>query len=161
MKEESMKIFANAVVTLSFKLFDADGELIEKSDAPVTYLHGGYSDIFPKAEEALNFKAVGDVVKLSLEPEDAFGDYDPMLVRLESLADLPPDTVVGGYLSSGDGEQVWRVTEISDGKAVLDANHELAGQRVWFECTVLDVRAATEEEIEHGHAHTAHSRHCH
>jgi len=159
--EEGMKIFTNAVVTLNFKLFDSDGELIEKSDAPVTYLHGGYSGIFPKAEEALNFKTVGDVVKLSLEPEDAFGDYDPALLRLEPLDELPPDIEVGGYLSSGeDDAQVWRITEISDGKAVLDGNHELAGQRVMFECTVLDVRAATEEEIEHGHAHGVHGR-CH
>ncbi|MDR0250640.1 MAG: peptidylprolyl isomerase [Burkholderiales bacterium] len=156
-----MKIFANAVVTLNFKLLDSDGVLIEKSDAPVTYLHGGYSGIFPKVEEALNFKTVGDMLKLSLKPEEAFGDYDPALVRLEPLTDLPPDTVVGGYLSSGDDDvQVWRVTEISDGKAVLDGNHELAGQRVLFECTVLDVRAATEEEIEHGHAHGTHGR-CH
>jgi FKBP-type peptidyl-prolyl cis-trans isomerase SlyD len=159
--KEGMKIFANAVVTLNFKLLDSDGVLIEKSDAPVTYLHGGYSGIFPKVEEALNFKTVGDMLKLSLKPEEAFGDYDPALVRLEPLTDLPPDTVVGGYLSSGDDDvQVWRVTEISDGKAVLDGNHELAGQRVLFECTVLDVRAATEEEIEHGHAHGTHGR-CH
>ncbi|MDR0770613.1 MAG: peptidylprolyl isomerase [Burkholderiales bacterium] len=156
-----MKIFANAVVTLNFKLFDTDGELIEQNSAPVTYLHGGYSGIFPKVEEALNFKTAGDVIKLSLEPTDAFGDYDPALVRLESLADLPPDTAVGGYLSAGDEEgQAWRVTEISENKAVLDGNHELAGQRVLFECTVLDVRAATDEEIEHGHAHEAHGR-CH
>ncbi|MDR2711440.1 MAG: peptidylprolyl isomerase [Burkholderiales bacterium] len=156
-----MKIFTNAVVTLNFKLFDADGELIEQSATPVTYLHGGYSGIFPKAEDALNFKEAGDTVKLSLEPSEAFGDHDPALVRLEPLARLPPDTVVGGYLSSGDDDEpVWRVTEISEGKAVLDGNHELAGQRVLFECTVLDVRAATEEEIEHGHPHGAHGC-CH
>lgn len=159
--EDGMKIFANAVVTLNFKLLDTDGELIEQNDAPVAYLHGGYSDIFPKAEEALNFKTVGDMVKLLLEPSEAFGEYDPALVRLEPLTDLPPDIAIGGYLSSGDDdEQVWRVTEISEGKAVLDGNHELAGQRVLFECTVLDVRAATEEEIEHGHAHETHGR-CH
>ncbi len=156
-----MKIFTNAVVTLNFKLFDTDGGLIEQNDAPVTYLHGGYSGIFPKVEEALNFKTTGDMVKLSLEPAEAFGDYDPALVRLEPLAHLPPDIAVGGYLSSGEEDaQVWRVTGISDGKAVLDGNHELAGQRVLFECTVLDVRAATEEEIEHGHAHGSHG-HCH
>ncbi|MCL2310214.1 MAG: peptidylprolyl isomerase [Proteobacteria bacterium] len=159
--KEDMRIFTNAVVTLNFRLLDSNGELIEQNDAPITYLHGGYSGLFPKAEEALNFKTVGDKIALSLDPEDAFGEYDPALVRLESLADLPPDTAVGGYLSSGDEDaQVWRVTEISDGKAVLDGNHELAGQRVLFECTVLDVRAATEEEIEHGHAHETHGR-CH
>jgi len=151
-----MKIFANAVVTLKFRLLDTDGEVIEQSDEPLAYLHGGYTGIFPKVEDALNYKEVGDQVKVSLEPAEAFGDYDPSLVRLESLANLPPDTVVGGYLSSGNDGVVWRVTEISDGQAVLDGNHELAGQRVLFECTVLDVRPATEEEIEHGHSHGVH-----
>ncbi|MCL2871585.1 MAG: peptidylprolyl isomerase [Betaproteobacteria bacterium] len=151
-----MKIFTNAVVTLRFRLLDADGEVIEQSNEPLAYLHGGYSGIFPKVEDALNFKEVGEKVKLSLEPAEAFGDYDPSLVRLEPLINLPPDTVVGGYLSSGNDGLVWRVTEISDGQAVLDGNHELAGQRVLFECTVLDVRPAAEDEIEHGHPHGAH-----
>ena len=157
----SMNIFANTVVTITFKLFDASNKLIEESPEPIVYLHGGHSGIFPKIEEALNFKKVGESISVTLEPDDAFGDYDEKPIRIEPVADLPPDVTVGGYLvAEQDGrEVVWRVTDIADGKAVLDGNHELAGQRLRFDCTVMDIRPATQEEIAHGHVHGAHGHH--
>ena len=111
--------------------------------------------IFPKIEDALNGKKVGDSISITLEPVDAFGEYDAKMIRIEPVADLPPDIAIGGYLvAEQDGaEVVWRVTGIADGKAVLDGNHELAGQRLRFDCSVLGVRAASAEEIAHGHAH--------
>jgi len=156
-----MNIFANTVVTITFKLFDADNALLEETSEPIAYLHGGHSGIFPKVEEALNFKSTGDKVSVTLEPTDAFGDYDPQLIRMEPLDRLPGDVAVGGYLVAEENEEerVWRVTNIAEGKAVLDGNHELAGQRLRFECTVLDVRPATQEEISHGHVHGAHGHH--
>jgi len=156
-----MNIFANTAVTLSFKLFDAENKLIEESPEPVVYLHGGHSGIFPKVEEALNNKQPGDSVSVTLEPEDAFGEYDAKLVRMEQVSDLPPDISVGGYLvAEQDGsEVVWRVTDIADGKAVLDANHELAGKRLRFDAKVMEVRPATSEEISHGHIHGPHGHH--
>ena len=156
-----MNVFANTVVTISFKLFDASNQLIEEADEPVAYLHGGHSGIFPKVEEALDNKAVGDSVSVTLEPDDAFGDYDAQLMRIEPLDQLPPDVAVGGQLvAEQDGhEVVWRVTSVADGKAVLDGNHELAGQRLRFDCKVLDVRPATPEELSHGHVHGAHGHH--
>ncbi|HEX4884150.1 MAG TPA: peptidylprolyl isomerase [Casimicrobiaceae bacterium] len=156
-----MNIFANTVVSLNFRLFDAQNTLIEETPEPIAYLHGGYSGIFPKIEEALNFKNVGDTVSVTLDPTDAFGDYDPKLIRLEPVDSLPPDVSVGGYLVAEENgeERVWRVTNIADGKAVLDGNHELAGQRLRFDCTVVDIRPATQEEIQHGHVHGAHGHH--
>lgn len=156
-----MNVFANTVVTLSFKLFDANNRLIEEADEPITYLHGGHSGIFPKVEAALSHKKVGDAVSVTLEPDDAFGDYDAELIRVEPVDQLPPDLAVGGQLvAEQDGnEVVWRVTGIADGKAVLDGNHELAGQRLRFDCKVLDIRPATQEEIIHGHVHGAHGHH--
>jgi FKBP-type peptidyl-prolyl cis-trans isomerase SlyD len=156
-----MNIFANTAVTISFKLFDAENKLIEESPEPVQYLHGGHSGIFPKVEEALNSKKAGDSVSVTLDPEDAFGEYDAKLVRMENVSDLPPDVTVGGYLvAEQDGnEVVWRVTDIADGRAVLDANHELAGQRLRFEAKVIEVRPATADEISHGHIHGPHGHH--
>ncbi|MEO5763887.1 MAG: peptidylprolyl isomerase [Casimicrobiaceae bacterium] len=156
-----MNVFANTVVTIRFKLFDASNEVIEEAGDPITYLHGGHSGIFPKVEAALNFKKVGESASVRLEPDDAFGDYDAERVRVEPVSSLPPDVAVGGHLvTEQDGEEVvWRVTDIADGKAVLDANHELAGQRLRFDCTVLDIRPATKEEIAHGHVHGAHGHH--
>ena len=158
-----MNVFANAVVTITFKLYDSNNQLLEEAAEPLSYLHGGHSGIFPKIEQALNFKKVGESVSVTLDPTDAFGDYDPQLMRVEPVEQLPPDVTVGGYLvAEQDGnEVVWRVTGIADGKAVLDGNHELAGQRLRFDCTVLDVRPATEEELQHGHVHGAGGHHHH
>jgi FKBP-type peptidyl-prolyl cis-trans isomerase SlyD len=158
-----MNVFANSVVTITFKLYDAANQLLEEAPEPLTYLHGGHSGIFPKIEEALNFKKVGESISVTLEPADAFGDYDPQLMRIEAVDQLPPDVTVGGYLvAEQDGnEVVWRITGIADGKAVLDGNHELAGQRLRFDCTVLDVRPATPEELAHGHVHGPGDHHHH
>lgn len=158
-----MNVFANTVVSLVFKLFDDRNQLIEEASDPIAYLHGGYSGIFPRVEEALTHKKVGESVSVTLEPADAFGDYDPKLIRMEPVESLPPDIAVGGYLvSEQDGEEtVWRVTDIAEGKAVLDGNHELAGRRVRFDATVVDVRPATQEEVTHGHVHGPHGHHHH
>ena len=156
-----MNIFANTVVSITFKLYDAQNVLLEETPEPIAYLHGGHSGIFPKVEQALNAKKPGDKVSVTLEPEDAFGDYDPQLIRLEAVDKLPPDVVVGGFLvaEENDEERVWRVTSIADGKAVLDGNHELAGMRLRLDATVVEVRPATSEEITHGHVHGPHGHH--
>ena len=96
-----MNVFTNTVVTLSFKLYDASNHLIEETDEPVAYLHGGHSGIFPKVEAALANKEVGDTVSVTLEPDDAFGDYDTNLMRLEPVDQLPADIAVGGPKPGG------------------------------------------------------------
>src|SRR4029450_9507473 len=93
-----MNVFANTAVTISFKLFDANNKLIEESPEPLVYLHGGHSGIFPKIEEALNGKKGGESISLTLEPEGAGGEYDAKMIRIEPLADLPPDVAIGGHL---------------------------------------------------------------
>ena len=105
-----------------------------------------------------------------MEPEDAFGDYDPELVKIESAERLPVDVAVGmqleTYANLGDEPGsgiVYTVTDIAEGKVVLDGNHPWAGKRLRFDCRILDVRAATPEEVEHGHVHGArrhHHRRC-
>ena len=157
-----MNAFNNTVVTLQFKLFDAGNNLVEETGPePLAYLHGGHSGIFPKVEQAIDNKKAGDKVSVTLEPVDAFGEYDADLIRIEPLASLPLDIAEGGYLvAEKDGEEiVFRVTNIADGKAMLDGNHELAGQRLRFDATIVDVRPATAEEIQHGHVHGAHGHH--
>jgi len=158
-----MNIGNNSVVTISFKLFDSGNQMLEESPEPVVYLHGTHSGIFPKIEDALDGKKVGDSISITLEPVDAFGEYDAKMIRIEPVADLPPDIAIGGYLvAEQDGaEVVWRVTGIADGKAVLDGNHELAGQRLRFDCSVLGVRAASADEVAHGHAHGPDGHHHH
>ena len=153
-----MRIEHGAVVRLAYELKNAEGEALEDPDAQMDYLHGGYGGIFPKVEEALQGKEVGAEVAVTLEPEDAFGEYDAELLRVEPRARFP-DTIEVGMQFEGvpdDAEQeslIYRVTSIADGKVILDGNHDLAGERLWFSCRVVDVRKATPEEIEHGHAH--------
>src|SRR5438105_6410725 len=108
-----MNVFANNVVTITFKLFDAGNQLIEEASEPIAYLHGGHSGIFPKIEEALTSKKVGDSISVTLEPPDAFGDYDADMLRVEPLANLPADVAVGGQLMADqDGQEiVWRITD--------------------------------------------------
>jgi FKBP-type peptidyl-prolyl cis-trans isomerase SlyD len=159
-----MQIAANTVVTLSYELYTGEGELIESSEQPVSYIHGGYDGIFPKVEQALTEKSAGDRCSVGLEPEDAFGDYDAELVRVEPLERFPGEVTVGMQFEAALGKDptdtvVFTVTDIAEGKVVVDGNHPLAGQRLRFDCTITEVRAATEEEINHGHVHGAHGHH--
>jgi FKBP-type peptidyl-prolyl cis-trans isomerase SlyD len=159
-----MDILANTVVTLTFELFDADGVLLESTSEPIAYLHGGHSGMLPKLEEALNLKKPGDAISVDVEPEDGFGDYDPELVKLETADRLPPEIEVGmqfeAHTSADEqgGGTVFTVTDIADGKVVLDGNHPWAGKRLRFDCQILDVRPATAEGWSTG-VHGAHGHH--
>ena len=76
-----MKIEKDTVVTIKYKVSDAQGKLIEASPEPMAYLHGGYENTLPKIEEALDGKEKGYQTVLNLSPEDAFGQRDETLVR--------------------------------------------------------------------------------
>ena len=160
-----MKIFKDTVVTLNYSLFDPDGELIEKSSEPIIYLHGGYDNIFPKVEEALGQKEEGDKVSIVMEPDEAFGEYDEDLVRVEDTDKFPPSIKVGdqfeGVAEGGDENDtvVYTITDIAEGKVIADGNHPLAGIRLRFDCEVMEVRSASKEEIMHGHVHGAGGHH--
>jgi len=147
------KISRNTVVTLAYSAIDADGNTIDEGKEPLTYLHGGYNTIFLPIEVALNGKSVGDSVTVKLQPADAFGEYDPELINIVPVDELPQPLTVGMQIegSPADGGEEDRffvtVTDIADGKAVLDANHPLAGMSLVFNCIVQEVRPATAEEI--------------
>src|SRR3569833_3771993 len=84
MKGVIMKIAKNTVVTVHYKLSDAQGTLIEESREPMVYLHGGYENTLPKIEAALDGKEIGNQPMIQVEPEDAFGEYDSELVLFVS-----------------------------------------------------------------------------
>ena len=161
-----MRIERGTVVTLDYELKDADGEPLEEEGASLAYLHGGFGGIFPKVEEALQDKEVGHEVSLTLDPDDAFGEYDAELLRVEARDKFPEGIEVGMQFEGvpGDDEDaahIYTVTDIADDKVVVDANHPYAGQRVWFKCAVTAVRKATREELAHGHAHDDSGLHTH
>ncbi len=158
-----MQIGKDTVVSLDYELADASGKVIEKTSEPVTYLHGGYDGIFPLVESALQGKGVGDKCKVTLEPDDAFGEYEADMVRTEAKTLFPDNISVGmqfeGAAEGSNDYTIYTVKEIKGDKVVVDGNHPLAGQTLVFSGTVTNVRSATREELHHGHVHGPHGHH--
>jgi FKBP-type peptidyl-prolyl cis-trans isomerase SlyD len=156
-----MNIAKDTVVTLRYRVAEANGRLIEES-GPMVYLHGGYNNTLPKIEQALEGKQAGYETTLSLQPEDAFGARDESLVRVIPKSDFPPGVKVGGQLqgvTDAGQPHVFHVMKIKGPEVHLDGNHPLAGKALKFTLKVLDVRTATGEEIKHGHVHGEHGHH--
>ncbi len=161
-----MKIAKDTVVSLSYELVDVNGgAVLEKSSEPISYVHGGYDGIFPTVEEALQGKNTGDKVSVKMEPDDAFGEYEHDLVRVEPRDMFPRDIEIGMQLEGGaeDDEDedymLYTVVEITDKEVTVDGNHPLAGKTLNFTATVTGVRVATKEELDHGHVHGAGGHH--
>lgn len=157
-----MKIEKDTVVTLHYRVSDANGKLIEEVKEPMAYLHGGYDNTLPQIEAALNGQVKGYQTTLELQPEDSFGLRDEGLVQTISRRDFPPGVKVGGQLKgrAEDGrETVFNVMKIKGDTVFLDANHPWAGLVLRFNLKVTDVRVAIPEEIEHKHVHGAHGHH--
>jgi FKBP-type peptidyl-prolyl cis-trans isomerase SlyD len=150
-------IAKNVVVTLSYRVTDGDGNVVDEGSNPMVYLHGGYDGIFPRIEESLQGKTVGDKLEIRLQPDDAFGEYDAELVAIEPRNLFPDNIEVGMQFerASEDGgdDELYTITDIADEKVVVDGNHPLAGLSLIFSCEVNEVRAASAEEISHGHTH--------
>lgn len=154
-----MKIANECVVSIHYTLTDDAGQTLDSSAGrdPLTYLHGTGS-LIPGLEQELHGREVGQAFQATLQPEDAYGMPRPELVQevpLEALAQIE-NLQEGMQLQSRgpDGSvQMLVVESIGAESATLNANHALAGQVLHFDVTVEEVREATAEELEHGHAH--------
>jgi FKBP-type peptidyl-prolyl cis-trans isomerase SlyD len=159
---QHMNIEKDSAVTLHYKLSDAAGKVLEQSTEPMAYLHGGYGNLFAKVEQALEGKTTGYRATLELTARDAFGERDESLVQVIPKSEFPPGVKVGGQLQAQgrDGRaRMFNVAKIKGQSVMLDGNHPLAGKALRFSLTVTEVRAATDEEIAHGHVHGAHGHH--
>lgn len=155
-----MQIAKHKVVSINYRLTDDKGDEIDASEEgePLLYLHG-IGALVEGLEEALEGKAVGDKLKAALTPEQAFGERDEKLcstVSKDSFEDVA-DLAVGMpfYIANeetGENECVF-VTGIEEDSVTIDGNHPLAGIHVVFDVSVVDIRDATDEEIEHRHPH--------
>jgi len=154
-----MKIVKDSVVSLRYELSDANGTLLEKTEEPISYLHGGYDGIFPTVEEAVHEKDVGFKFDVTMKPDEAFGEYDHELVRVEPRNQFPADIEIGMQFEGGveDAEEdeymLFTVVDVTEDEVTVDGNHPLAGKTLKFVGEVTGVRAATAEELEHGHIH--------
>ena len=136
---------------LEYRLFDAEGELVEApgSDEPMEFIFG-VGQAPAAIERAVDGLRVGQNRLVQLAPEEAFGTRDENAVISVEASELPPGAGPGDEFEAEreDGETVFlRVVELEDGVAYLDSNHPLAGQRVALELTVLELRAASSEEL--------------
>ena len=160
-----MQIGKDTVVTLNYRVTDSDGNLVDEGHEPLVYLHGGYGGIFGKIEEILQGRGAGEEFDVKLEPQDAFGEYDAELVMIEPRNLFPDNIEVGMQFErateDGEDDELYTITDIADDKVVVDGNHPLAGMALMFACTVADVRAASAEEISHGHVHAPGGHHHH
>ncbi len=151
-----MNVAANTVVSLDVELSDIWGNLIERTVEPVQYLHGGYQDIFPVVESVLDGKREKDSIEVRLEPEEAFGDYDDQLLRVQPRTAFPETLEVGmrfeGPAGSADEGRIFTVTDIAEGQVILDGNHPLSGMALKFMAKVVGIRMATADEVANGSA---------
>ena len=121
------------VVSIVYQIRNEAGDIMEQIDYPVSYVHGGPSDLIQKVESALEGAAVGDSVEVVLEPDEAFGDHNPALTFTDDLENVPPQfRRVGAEveMQNDDGElRTFFVAKIEGGKLTVDGNHPMAGKR--------------------------------
>ncbi|MBD8492426.1 FKBP-type peptidyl-prolyl cis-trans isomerase [Pseudomonas syringae] len=154
-----MPIAAKKAVSIDYTLTNDAGEVIDSSSggAPLVYLHGA-GNIIPGLEKALEGKDIGDELNVSIEPEDAYGEYSAELVSTlsRSMFEGVDELEVGMqfHASGPDGSmQIVTIRDLDGDDVTIDGNHPLAGQRLTFQVKVVDIREASEEEIAHGHVH--------
>ncbi len=150
------EVLSPCVVSLTWRLEDAQGELIDTLDEPTEFLVGG-EDLLPKVEQALLGQFVGAELSLALEPADAFGDYEAELVCFEPRHLFPEDIEIGmrfeglpegAQTPDMPGEAIYTVTELYPEHVVLDGNHPLAGIGLRLHLKVQALREASQDEID-------------
>jgi FKBP-type peptidyl-prolyl cis-trans isomerase SlyD len=144
----------NKVVSFTYSIQDEAGDVIEQSDIPISYVHGGKHDLFDKVEAAMEGCVVGDTVQVSLAPEEGFGPHQENLTYTDDIENVPPEFRRLGAeveMMNDRGEaRKFIVTRIENGRLTVDGNHPMAGKIITFNIKVVDIRDATAEEIRNG-----------
>ncbi|MGH8377556.1 MAG: FKBP-type peptidyl-prolyl cis-trans isomerase [Gammaproteobacteria bacterium] len=159
-----MRIVKDTVVSIDYTLTDKDGAILDRSkkQEPLVYLHGS-GNIIPGLEEALDGKAAGDSLQVTVPPEKAYGLRDEAMTQKvpRKLFDAANQIKPGMrfHTEGKHGQHTVTVTAVDSEHVTVDANHPLAGKTLDFDVKVLEVRAATGGDLEHGHVHGAHDHH--
>ncbi|MEJ2454360.1 MAG: FKBP-type peptidyl-prolyl cis-trans isomerase [Candidatus Thiodiazotropha sp.] len=137
-------------VTLTYSISDLEGNVLEQSDLPVNYIHGGETELIGGMDRAVAGKGPGDEVSITVPPEQGFGDHDPDLTFTDDLENVPPQFRQLGaevQMQNEAGEvKSFFVTKIENGKLTVDGNHPLAGKTLKVNVKILEVRDATQED---------------
>ncbi|MDK9722478.1 MAG: peptidylprolyl isomerase [Rhodospirillales bacterium] len=148
-----MQVSKGTVVTLTYQVRDMDGNMVDQGADPIIYVHGGKDinvGLFPRLQEELEGKEVGDSIEVELDPLEAFGEYDDELVMEEDIELFPEGVEVGMVLEleqDDGGRQLFQVAEVNDDSITVDGNHPLAGVSLIFSGTVQNVRQASDKEM--------------
>ncbi len=154
-----MKIESDKVVSIDYTLKDDQGSVIDTSNerGPLSFIYGSGS-IIPGLETELEGREKGDSFSVTVEPKDGYGEYDDSMMfevgkdQFQDSSQIEEGMQVQAQNNQGQ-VQILTVKSIGDEKVTLDANHPLAGQKLFFDVSVTDVRDATKEELDHGHVH--------
>lgn len=161
-----MQIAQDAVVSIHYTLTNDQGETLDSSvgGEPLAYLQG-HGNLIPGLENALNGKQAGDKLTVKVSPAEGYGEYDKNLVQrvprrsFRGIADVRVGMQF--QMQSAQGPRAVTVTQVVGDMVTVDGNHELAGQTLNFEVEIVEVRDATQEELEHGHVHGPGGHHHH
>lgn len=160
-----MSVGLNKVITFNYTLKDEEGIVLDSSTnkEPLSFL-SGTNHILPKLEEALNGMIIGSKKNVKISAADAYGEYSDEAIQKVKKDQFPEEANIEvgmTYIAnSPDGKQMpFLVSEINDQDITIDFNHPLAGKDLEFDVELLDVRDATSEEMQHGHAHGAGGHH--
>ena len=144
----------NKVVTFTYSILEEGGEILEQSDLPISYVHGGKHDLFEKIEHELEGCVENDVVQVKLTPEEGFGPHDASLTYTDDVDNVPAEfRRIGAEVEmmNDQGEsRKFKVTRIEDGKLTVDGNHPMAGKNIIFNIKVVGIRDATPDELSNG-----------
>lgn len=148
------RVGQDKVVSFTYTIQDESGDVVEQSDLPISYVHGGRHDLFDKVEQTLEGCVVGDSVQVTLTPDEGFGPHDESLAYTDDVDNVPPEfRRVGAEVEmmndQGDS-RTFIVTRIENGKLTVDGNHPLAGKIITFNITVTRIREASADEITRG-----------
>jgi len=159
-----MNISENCVAAFHYTLTDSSGKVLDSSEGqePLAYLHGA-GNIIPGLENALLGKTVGDKLNVSVSASEAYGERDESMIQeLPSNMFSGIDNIEVGmefHAETEHGLQVVTVTKVEGDQVTIDGNHPLAGVDLNFDVEITEVRAASEEELDHGHVHGAGGHH--
>lgn len=152
------QVAKDLVVSLTYTL-RVDGNVVDEADRdePMLYLHG-HQNIVSGLETALTGMKVGETKSVVVKAKNGYGEYDEDAVEIVRRAEFPDEIPLEAgveiVIEDEEGDEVSAtIVEVTKDKVTLDLNHPLAGKELHFDVTILDVRSATEEELEHGHAH--------
>lgn len=149
-----MTVTKDSVVSIHYTLRDNDGNILDSSSGrdPLNYIHGR-GNLIIGMEEGIEGKSNGDQFSLKISPEKGYGLKNDQLVQKVPLKSFGEQKVEAGMQFNTQNGQVVTVTEVAQDFVTVDGNHPLAGVALNFEVEVVDVRKATQEEIDHGHVH--------